>query len=272
MKLNAVPQFQGSVTERAPEMPDGCIALAGLASRILGIPVNTVPQSTETSPTESGVANPSVLTAQNLDSQHEAVARITEPILTIGGDCGVEFAPIRELRERHGEGLGVAWFDAHPDLKTPETAHDGAYHAMVLAGLIGEGLMGDGAPLLTATETLDPSKVALIDARGAIAAETAAIERGMGILTDDAATVLRGVTHLYVHVDVDVLDPSEFGGLNMPEPDGLTIPELVAHLEALSGFNVVGAGITECVGTPEQIEVLAPVVTAIGKLLQPTKR
>lgn len=265
MRLNAVPQFQGAVTERAPEMPDGCIALADLGSRILGASVNLVHQVRDTSPTEAGVANRAVLTGPNLEAQRQAVAGIEEPILTIGGDCGVEFEPIRALRKRYGPGLGVAWFDAHPDLKTPETADDGAYHAMVLAGLLGEG-----DPDLTASETVDPNKVALIDARAAIPAEQAAIERGHGVLTDEPATVLRDATHIYVHVDVDVLDPSEFGGHNMPEPSGMTIPELVASLESLSGLNVVGASITECVGTGEQVEVLSPVIAAIGELLQPT--
>lgn len=263
MKINAVPQFQGAATERAPEMPEGSVALANLASRLLNMPVNIVPQELDTSPTEAGVANRAVLTGSNLDAQKQAVAGAEEPIMTIGGDCGVEFAPISELYKRHGAGLGVAWFDAHPDLKTPETAHDGAYHAMVLAGLLGEG-----DPALTLSEPLDPNKVALIDARAAIPAEQASIKRGMGILTDEPATVLRDATHVYVHVDVDVLDPSEFSGHNMPEPKGMKIPELVAALETLRGLNIVGIGVTECVGTADEVEVLAPVITKLGELLQ----
>lgn len=251
------------MTKRAPEMPDGCVALAQLASRVLDAPVNMVELDQGTSPRENGVSNHAILTGENLQAQRRAVTDVDEPILTIGGDCGVEFEPIRVLRERYGRGLGVAWYDAHPDLKTPETAHDGAYHAMVLAGL-----MGESAPELTAPEPLDPKKVALIAPRGAIEAEREMIARGMGIETDDPAAVLRGSTHLYVHVDVDVLDPSEFPGHNMPEPDGLKITELVASLESLSEFNVVGAGVTECVGTAEEVEVLAPIIEALGKLLR----
>lgn len=263
MKLNAVPQFQGAMTKRSSYMPDGCIALAELASRVLDTPMNIVELDQGTSPQEDGISNRAILTGKNLQAQRNAVIGVKEPILTIGGDCGVEFEPIRTLRERYGPGLAVAWFDAHPDIKTPETAHDGAYHAMVLAGL-----MGKSDPALSATEALDPQKVALISARGAIEAEKEMIARGMGIETDDPAETLRGATHLYVHVDVDVLDPSEFDGLNMPEPDGLTIPQLVASLESLHQFEVVGAGVTECVGTPEQVEHLTPIITTLGELLQ----
>lgn len=251
------------MTERAAQMPAGCRALAGLASRILDVPVTEVPQDQGTSPTEAGVANRAILVGPNLRAQQEAVAGVEEPILTIGGDCGVEFAPIRVLRERYGPGLGVAWFDAHPDLKTPETAHDGAYHAMVLAGLLGES-----DPELSAREPLDPQKVALVDPRGAILAERAAMDRGMGVETDEPATVLRDASHIYVHVDVDVLNPSQFPGHNMPEPNGMTIGQLVAALDSLRDFKVVGAGITESVGTEEEVQVLSPVVEKIGELLR----
>lgn len=260
MIINAVPQSQGAVGRRSAEMPDGCAALAELAGRVLGASVNHVKQERGTSPTEQGVANRSILTGPNLDAQRAAVAGVDEPILTIGGDCGVEFAPISAARKRYGPGLGVVWFDAHPDLKTPETAHDGAYHAMVLAGLLGEG-----DPALTATETLDPDRVALVSARAAIEAEREAIERGMGTVTDDPATKLRDVSDIYIHVDVDVLDPSEFPGHNMPEANGLTIAELVDSLDSLKEFNVVGAGVTECVGTPEQVKALTPIISKLGE-------
>lgn len=264
MKINAVPQFQGAVTERALEMPRGCIALAELASRVLDAPFNRVHQDQDTSPTEDGVANRAALTGPNLAAQREAVSGVAEPILTIGGDCGVEFVPISAARERYGPGLAVAWFDAHPDLNTPQTSHTGAYHAMVLRGLLGEG-----DPVLSAREAVEKEQVALVGARASDAAEQAAIGEGLGRQTNDPAAVLRGASHLYVHVDVDVLDPAEFAGLNMPEANGLTIDELVAGLDSLRGFTVVGAGITECVGSPEQVEVLSPVVAKLGQLLRP---
>ena len=124
---------------------------------------------------------------------------------------------------------------------------------------------------MTATQTINPKNVALIDARASVDSELAAIKRGLGIQTDEPATVLRNASHIYIHIDVDVLDPSEFDGHNMPEPNGLTIPQLVASLETLSGFNVIGAGITECVGTPDEVEVLSPVIEKLGELLRSSR-
>lgn len=83
--------------------------------------------------------------------------------------------------------------------------------------------------------------------------------------------IIREASHVYIHVDVDVLDPSEFAGHNMPEARGMTIPQPVASLETLSRFKIVGVGITECVGTPEQVEVLSPVIAKLGELLRSSK-
>jgi arginase len=264
MQINSVPQWQGAVNERAKGIPAGCRALADLAGRILDGPVNHVVQSRETSPIEKKVANRAVLTGANRAAQRAAVAGSAWPILTIGGDCGVEREPLGAARQRFGRELSVVWFDAHPDLNTSRSSPSGAFHGMVLRALLGEG-----DPDFTASPALVHGQVVLVGTRSIDPAEQAAIERGLAIRNDDPATSLRRSSDLYVHVDLDVLDPSEFGGLNYPEPGGLGIAELVSTLNSLSEFNVIGAGITECTGSPDEVEVLAPIVAAIGNLLVP---
>jgi arginase len=125
-------------------------------------------------------------------------------------------------------------------------------------------LFGEGDPEFAAAPALEPGRVALAGTRVFDPEERAAVARGLAVTSVDA---LAGVEKLYVHVDLDVLDPAEFPGLNYPEPDGWTIERLVAVLDALAGFEVVGAGITECVGTPREVEVLEPVLSAVGRLL-----
>jgi arginase len=68
-------------------------------------------------------------------------------------------------------------------------------------------------------------------------------------------------------VDLDVLDPAEFSELGCPEPGGLTIDQLVAAIRALAEFDVIGASVTECLGTGPELLVLEPVLEAIGQLL-----
>jgi arginase len=264
LQINAVPQWQGAVNERAGGIPDGCLALAGLTARILHSPVHHVIQNRQTSPIEDDVANRSVLTGANRAAQRAAVAEASWPILTIGGDCGVELAPIGAARHRYGAELAVAWFDAHPDLNTPQSSASGAFHGMVLRALLGEG-----DPAFTASPALEHGQVVLVGTRAIDPAEQAAITGGLAVLTDDPAASLSHASHVYVHVDLDVLDPSDFGGLNYPEPGGLSVADLVSALDSLGGFTIVGVGITECVASPDQVEVLAPIVAAIGNLLAP---
>jgi arginase len=259
MLINAVPQRQGAVGPRAAELPDGCVALSELAGHVLGRPVHHVRQTREVSEVDRGIASRAVLTGPNRAAQLAALEAPGGPVLTIGGDCGVELVPIGVARYRHGPGLGVAWFDAHPDLNTAESSPSGAFHGMVLRSLFGEG-----DPEFAADPALSPGHVVLAGTRVFDPEEQAAVSRGLAVTSVGALT---SVEKLYVHVDLDVLDPAEFSGLNYPEPDGWTIERLVAELDALSGFEVVGAGITECVGTPREVEVLEPVLSAVGRLL-----
>ncbi|GAA4530202.1 arginase family protein [Amycolatopsis samaneae] len=266
MLINAVPQWQGALGPRAQELPEGCAALAELAGRVLGRPVCHVRQSGETSPVAGGIANREVLLA-NRPAQLAALEAPGGPVLTVGGDCGTELVPIGVARYRYGPGLGVLWFDAHPDLNTARSSPSGAYHGMVLRSLLGEG-----DPDFAANPALERGRAVLAGTRSFDDPEREAAESGLVTVVPDAtdaaalAAALRGAEHVYLHVDLDILDPGEFGGLNYPEPDGLSIAELVAAIDALVGFDVVGAGVTECAGT-EGLEVLEPVLAAIGRRL-----
>lgn len=267
MLISVVPQWQGATGPRAAGLVDGAPALAALAEDVLGWPVRHVPQEIAGSPTVDGIANRAVLTGTNRAAQLAALEAPGGPVLTIGGDCGVELVPIGVARFRHGPGLGVAWFDAHPDLNTPAESGSGGFHGMVLRALLGEG-----DPDFVASPALEPGRVALLGARSVDPAEAAAIARGLAVRTDDPAATLRaaGVQHVYLHLDLDVLDPAEFADVTFPEPGGLSITQLVAAIDRLAGCSVVGAGLTECVAAGQASTALTPVLTAVGRLLTPS--
>lgn len=107
-------------------------------------------------------------------------------------------------------------------------------------------LLGDGPALLTPAQTLAPAQVILAGVRAGGATERDYLRktelriRGVDQLKK-AFDGLSGPT--YVHVDLDVLDPSEFGSVCYPEPAGVRSSDLV---ELISGLDhVVGAAITE---------------------------
>jgi arginase len=61
-----------------------------------------------------------------------------------------------------------------------------------------------------------------------------------------AAVEATGASSLFIHVDLDVLDPGELRGIGCPEPQGVSAAALIASIAAVrSRFPLIGAGITE---------------------------
>ncbi|RBM20173.1 arginase [Prauserella sp. PE36] len=272
MLVQAVPQWQGATWAGADvRLPTGCRALAALASEVLGVPAREVPVGSEGTSTVDNIGNKSALVA-NRQAQLAALEEPEGPVLTLGGDCAVDLVPVGVARYRHGPGLGIVWFDAHADSNTPASSPSGAFHGMVL-----RSLLGDGDPDFAASPPLAPGHAVLVGTRAFDPAERQAVADGLlrhvpvpsepdaiaGAVTDS------GATKVYLHIDLDVLDPAEHGPLmHYHEPGGLSVEQLVAGIESLARFDVVGAAITEC-ATPRRrdLEALVPVLQAVSRLL-----
>jgi arginase len=178
---------------------------------------------------------------ENRRLTEDALAGIDDLVVTAGGDCGVELAPVAAARARHRDRLTVLWIDAHPDVSLPETSTSGSFHGMVLRTLLGEG-----ATQLVPKEPLAPEQVILAGVRSFEMGQREYIER-TGIRSygvedlEEALDGLRGP--VYVHVDLDVLDPTEFASTCYPEPHGVPLQRLTELVSRID--EVVGASITE---------------------------
>ena len=238
-----VGQWQGSGSVNARRLVDGAAALASLipADRRVRVPIG-----------------------ETLEDNLAAIrAAVTDPpMVTVGGDCGVELAPIEAALERHGDGLVVVWFDAHGDLNTPESSGSGAFHGMVLRTLLGEG-----PPAMAPRRILKPSQVVLAGVRALDPAEKAYVSDKSLVMVDldEVETAVSGARAVYIHIDLDVLDPAWFSSVGAPEPDGVRPERLAAAVRALiDRFPLAGLGITEYEpGDPRDRDVLAALVREI---------
>lgn len=149
-------------------------------------------------------------------------------IVTLGGDCLVDLAPIAWLSRKYGDKLGVLWLDAHPDvMSATEFSHA---HAHVLAMLLGRGDEGFTAevPLtLTSSRVMIAGMQGWNDAEGPILKVLGLRHIPAADLATTSQPILdwiarEGITHLAVHFDLDVLDPNQFSPLLFNRPDAAT--------------------------------------------------
>jgi arginase len=245
-----VPQWQGSSSSRAMRLIDGAEAIRGDLPSSATITVD-VPLGAGDA-VGTGVHRYSAV-ATVRERLRIALDRVPEGDLpvVIGGDCGVELAAVERAAESaaaRGARLGLVWLDAHPDLNTPDSSPSGAFCGMVLRALLGEGAEG-----LTSASPVDPHRVVLAGTRnmddheadylasaGIAVVGADAVAEGLG-----AAVDALDVDEVYLHVDLDVLDPGEFDGVTDPQPFGAAVADLTAGIAAASaGRKVVGAGLT----------------------------
>ena len=272
-----VPQWQGSGSSRAMRLADGAEAIRGdlpaSATRVVEVPV----EAGESLGT--GVLRYASLLAVRTRQEaalQAASAAASGPLVTIGGDCGVEVASIGHAARAH-PGLAVLWLDAHADLNTPASSPSGAFHGMVLRAVLGEGV--DGLELPAGTVTAD--RVVLAGVRALDDAESDLVDsRGIALVGADAVgpeAVVRalratGATDVYVHVDLDVLDPGGMSGVGYPEPFGPDVQAVTETIKALRrSFGLAGAGITEFAPSSPAAAVddMGTVLRIIGALTGP---
>ncbi|GAA4165171.1 arginase family protein [Gryllotalpicola daejeonensis] len=244
-----VPQWQGSGSSRAMRLADGANAIAGDLPAAATTPVEVRIEAGESLGT--GVQRYSSIRAV-ADQVRAALDTFDddETVFLIGGDCGADLATATRAAERT-PGVLLVWFDAHGDLNTPDSSPSGAFSGMVLRTLLGDGAEG----LAPAPAPFEPGRVVHAGARSLDDAEAEYLDTSRiravtvaELATPDAlveAAAATGATKIYLHVDLDVLDPAVIEGVGYPEPFGLEVEQLTAAIRALRArFELVGGAVT----------------------------
>jgi len=182
----------------------------------------------------------------------DAFAAGRAPIL-LAGECSVAVATLPVVVRRRPD-AHVLWLDAHADFSTPDTTLSGYLGGMCLAGACGLWETGFEPPL-------HPARVIMHGVRDVDGGERVALDRS-GVHRIDAAHQLQGL-ELYVHIDLDVLDPTAFPA-DFAARGGLAPSALREFLsEVVSTCAIAGAEITAAAPGYAQVaaDALAPLLS-----------
>ncbi len=199
----------------------------------------------------------SVVSVNSSIARHvrDAVGSEAVPLI-LGGACNVCLGAISGLEPRK---VGVVWLDAHGDFNTPETSLSGYFDGMPLAIATGRAYqelrarigknesVQDTHTLLVGVRDLDPEEdIALAVSEIQVVTGTDLQERGVqGALTPALERLSARVSQVYLHLDIDVLDPSIAPGVNFPTSGGLSLAQLDQILERVaSRIPVAAASLT----------------------------
>lgn len=152
---------------------------------------------------------------------------------------------------------GVLWLDAHADLNTPESSRSGMVDGMSLAMATGRcwtGIAGtirgflpvpDEFVVLAGARDLDPGERVILARSGIAGVDVPRVrEEGVAAAFGPAlAALAERVNRLYLHVDLDVLDPAEARANHFAARGGLTLDEVEAAVR-LAGSRLELAGAT----------------------------
>lgn len=177
-------------------------------------------------------------------------------VTVVAADCMTSLGVLAGV-QRSGLSPSVVWLDAHGDFNTPATTRSGYLGGMPLAVAVGHDAHDLGAGLgLTA---VDERCVLLAGVRDLDVAESkllasSAVKRA-SISEVGSDTMPPGP--IYLHVDVDVIDPDEAGDLLYPVAPGPSLEQVAAAIgRVLDTGQVVAVGLactwkSEALTTPE---------------------
>ncbi len=181
-------------------------------------------------------------TCTRMSVYHRALADLVAATVAAGdrpisvADCCATLAVMAGLlRAGSGRAPVLLWLDAHGDFNTFETSPSGFLGGMPLAMLTGRG----DQSLMQALD-LDPiaeDRVVLTDARDLDPGERLALtDSGVRHLEDPRELLSRPLPAgpLYVHFDVDIVDPADAPAMGYPAPGGRRAEELAEVFQELA--------------------------------------
>ena len=174
-----------------------------------------------------------------------AVDRAELPIV-LAGNCSTAVGTLAAAPED----TAVVWFDAHGDFNTADSTTSGMLDGLALSMVTGRAL-GNLTATVPGFVPVPENRVVLVGARDLDRPEEKALAASQVTRIAAAAapttigSALRAMApparHVYVHLDLDVLDPAHARANRYEAPGGLTSAGLVQTLSEIAGVSSVYA-------------------------------
>ena len=145
---------------------------------------------------------------------------------------------------------------------------------MVLRTLCGEG---DADFVACVSQSLNPQQLFMVGLRDLDAAEQQFIQEhsiyhtpGIDLSALVQAIQQKGYSRVYVHFDVDGLNPEIFPCMSYPTDGGLTVEQISEMITTLDqNFEIVGMSLTEYASeTGEGVELLDPILIQAAAIVK----
>jgi arginase len=141
--------------------------------------------------------------------------------------------------------VGMLWLDAHPDFNTPETTRSGSLGGMPVAVATGRALqvmrldakldppLPDRHVVMGGVRLTDPLEQNLLDNSMIEQLSVDDLRKGTPAVWAQLDRLDRLTDKIYVHIDMDVLDPREVMGHGNKVPNGPSSEQLARLFEAI---------------------------------------
>jgi arginase len=141
--------------------------------------------------------------------------------------------------------IGMLWLDAHPDFNTPETTRSGSLGGMPVAVATGRALqilrrdarleppLADQHVVMGGVRLTDPLEQDLLDHSAIEQVSVDDLRHATPAVFAQLDRLSRITDKIYVHIDMDVLDPREVEGHGNKVPGGPSSAELATLFEQI---------------------------------------
>ena len=161
----------------------------------------------------------------------------------LGGDHSISIGSISAAASKGP--IGVIWVDAHSDFNTPETTRSGSLGGMPVAVATGRALhvlrldahlnppLDDRRVVMGGVRLTDPLEQQLLDDSRIQQVSVGDLRTASPAVFAQLDRLSRISDKLYIHIDMDVLDPVEVSGHQNKVPDGPSSAQLASLFEEI---------------------------------------